>query len=211
MSFDFYFDVVCPYAYLGSIGLRRLEARLGVRARRRPILLGGVFRAIGQVDDPNATMPAAKRAHQRHDLARWAAHFEVPLTLPAGHPVRSLTAMRVLSSLDDEVVLDRAIATLYDANFVEGEDIASREALVRVLDRAGLDGASLVAAADRDDVKARLRAVTDEAVARGVFGVPSFFVQDELFWGQDRLDWVEEALVGLSDPRARRSSSASCP
>lgn len=197
-SLTFYFDVVCPYAYLASTQLERLVEDTGAHLALRPILLGGLFRQIGQVDDPNRLMPAAKVAHGRRDLARWAQRFGAPLRMPGAHPRRTLLAMRVLSALEG-AERSRAMHALYLAYWAEGRDVADAGVVSAVLDAVDLDGASLIQRAASDEVKAVLFATTAEAAACGAFGVPTFVVGEgegaEMFWGQDRLDWVRARLV----------------
>lgn len=200
---SFYFDVVCPYAYLASTQLDRLVADTGARLSLRPILLGGLFRQIGQVDDPNRLMSEAKVAHGRRDLARWAQRFGAPLRMPGAHPRRTLLPMRVLSALEGEE-RTRAMHALYAAYWAEGRDVAAPDVVTAVLDAIALDGPALVARAGTDEVKAALVATTAEAASRGAFGVPTFFVGEgeraEMFWGQDRLDWVRDRLVAGGSP-----------
>ena len=93
-----YLDVVCPFAYLASTQLGALVEEYDATLTMRPILLGGLFREIGQADDPNRAMPPAKVAHMRRDLARWAQRFGVPLRMPAAHPRRTVLAMRAITS-----------------------------------------------------------------------------------------------------------------
>lgn len=191
---EFAFDVVCPYAYLASTRIEAIAARTGATVHWEPILLGGVFRAIGGPADPNATMSDAKRRHVDRDLHRWAEHFEVPLVRRADHPRRSVTAMRAICATAEPDRV-RAIRALFDAYHARGEDIAEPSVVRAALDRAGLDGEALVRRTDDQAIKDDLRARTDRAVQKGVFGVPAMFVDGELYWGQDRLDWVEEALM----------------
>ncbi len=187
------FDVVCPYAYLASTRIEAIAAQTGARVRWEPILLGGVFRAIGQSDDPNRTMSDAKRRHTDRDLRRWAEHFEVPLVRRADHPRRTVLAMRAICATP-EADRVRAIHALFAAYHVRGEDIADASVVRASLDTAGLEGEALVQRSEDASVKDELRARTARAVERGVFGVPAMFVDGELYWGQDRLDWVEDAL-----------------
>lgn len=194
------FDVVCPYAYLASTQIEAIAARTGATLRWEPILLGGVFRAIAQSDDPNSTMSEAKRRHTDRDLHRWAEHFAVPLVRRTDHPRRSVLAMRaILATPEDDRV--RAIHALFAAYHVRGEDFSDPSVVRASLDHAGLDGETLIARADTQPIKDELRARTDRAVGKGVFGVPAMFVDGELYWGQDRLDWVEEALLRASASR----------
>ncbi len=191
---ELWFDVVCPYAYLASTQIERVAERAGARVRWEPMLLGGVFRAIGQGDDPNRAMSEAKRRHTARDLERWSEHFGVPLKRPAEHPRRTVLAMRALCALPERERV-RAIHALFAAYWARGEDLSQPAVVVAALDAAGFDGAALVRRADAADVKDDLRARTERAVARGIFGVPTMFVRGEMFWGQDRLDWVERALA----------------
>lgn len=193
----FYFDVVCPFAYLASTQLDALVEGTDAALSLRPILLGGLFRQIGQADDPNRSMPPAKNAHMRRDLARWAQRFGVPLRMPGAHPRRTVLPMRVLSALAG-ADQRRAMDALFAAYWAHGHDLSDPAIVSRVLTEASLDGPALVEAAITEPVKAALFASTDEAARRGVFGVPTFFVGDgdaDMFWGQDRIDWVRAALV----------------
>jgi 2-hydroxychromene-2-carboxylate isomerase len=137
------------------------------------------------------------------------------LHAPTGHPRRTVLAMRAITAAgaDGSEALARASAALFAAYWARGEDVASPEVVARALARAGLDGAGLVARAALPEVKASLFATTREAARRGVFGAPTFFVtrsgrDEEMFWGQDRLDWVEAAAApspaDTPDGEARR-------
>jgi 2-hydroxychromene-2-carboxylate isomerase len=191
----FYYDIVCPYAYLGSTRVEAVAAAAGVPLAWRPILLGGVFRAIGAPDVPAASMPASKAMLNLLDMRRWASLFGVPLALHPAHPRRSVEAMRLCHAVDgaDRVRLSHA---LYRSYFVENRDIADRAVLADVAATLGLSRA--LARIDEPAIKDALRDATAEAVADGVFGVPGFVVVDgerrTLYWGQDRLHLVERAL-----------------
>ncbi len=197
-SFTFYYDLVCPYAYLASTQVEALAARAGARIEWTPILLGGVFRAIGEKGVPAGDMPPAKRHLNLLDMKRYAALFGVPLALHPRHPLRTVEAMRLLHVVDGEA---RVALTheLYRAHFVAGRDISDRAVLADIVG-ARADITKIDSAA----VKAALRAATDRAIADGVFGVPAFVVtQNErrhLFWGQDRMFLVEKALGGWQVP-----------
>src|SRR4051794_2683110 len=95
MRIIFYYDVVCPYAYLAAERIESLAERAGVDLQWQPILLGGVFRSLGTPDDPMDAMAEAKRAYSNLDLARLAAFYDLPLKLPPGHPRRTVDAMRL--------------------------------------------------------------------------------------------------------------------
>jgi len=196
---EFFYDFVCPYAYLAHDRIVALCAAEGATLVHRPILLGGVFRAIGAADRPTAGDPPAKKAHGARDLERWSARHAMPLSMPANHPRRTVLALRVAIAADAADV-PRASAALFRAYWADGSDLEDESVMRAALDRAGLDGAALVAAAKGDSAKAALRASTDAAVDAGVFGVPSFVVENDrgaqLFWGQDRLTFVQKAIRG---------------
>ena len=190
----FYYDVVCPYAYLASTQIEAVAARVGADIEWVPVLLGGIFRAIGQADVPAAAMPASKQQLNRLDMKRYADLYGVPLKLHPRHPLRSLDAMRMLHTVEGEarVALTKA---LYRAHFVDNRDISDRAVLAAYGDVSRLDA---------PEVKAALRAATERAVLDGAFGVPTFVIEQEgrrfLFWGQDRLFFVEKALSGWQVP-----------
>jgi len=192
----FYYDVVCPFAYLASRRVEALAQRVGARVDWRPILLGGVFRSIGSPDQPSAAMPPEKLRMNALDLMRWAAFHDVPLCIPPGHPRRSVEAMRLLSATSGELLRELSQA-LFEAYWVDGADLADAAVLARVAEaKAGLAPWYTREVLADDAVKHKLRQSTAEAVARGVFGVPSFVVDGQLVWGQDRMDHVERLLGG---------------
>lgn len=194
----FYYDVVCPYAYLASVRVAALAERAEVPLEWTPILLGGVFRAIGSPDVPAERMPPAKARLNALDIIRYALHHDVPIQFPPpGHPRRSVEAMRLLTVVegDARVALTHA---LYRAYFVDHRDPSDRATLAEACRASGVDPA-LVSRIDEQSVKDALRATTDAAVRDGVFGVPGFVVvrgsERRLFWGQDRMHLVERAIA----------------
>jgi 2-hydroxychromene-2-carboxylate isomerase len=193
----FYYDVVCPYAYLGSTRVEALAARAGVPLVLEPILLGGVFRAIGAPDVPAEQMSLAKARLNLLDMQRYAALHGVPLALHPRHPRRSVEAMR-LCHLVDGTDRARLMHALYRAYFGQQRDLADRAVLADVLFELGLPRALAERGIDDEAPKAALRATTDRAIADGVFGVPAFVIVTpagrRLFWGQDRMHLVEAAL-----------------
>lgn len=193
-QFEFWFDLGSPAAYLAWKRLPKLLARTGASVVYRPMLLGGVFKAQGNVSP--VTIPA-KGKWLYGDLARYARRDGVPLGYPPGFPINTLTLMRGAIGLQmrspDRFV--RYVDALYDAIFGRAQDLRDEKVLARVLDAAGFDPAEIMALASDPEVKQALIRNTEEAVAHGVFGAPTFFVGDEMFWGQDRMDFVAEALA----------------
>ena len=200
-SLDFWFDYTCPYAYLGSTQAPALAARMGVELTYRPLLLGGVFRANETPQKLFATLSPAKAAHNLEDMQRWARRFGVTLVMPANHPMRSVEALRatLVTGSDPQV-----IAAFFRAYWVDNADIADRAVIAKVVASCGHDAEMVLAAIEAHCVKDDLRARTDEAIALGIFGVPSWVVDGvHLYWGQDRIAFVE----GL----AREPGSAARP
>ncbi len=185
---DFWFDYTCPYAYLASTQVEALCARIGAPLRWKPMLLGGVFRARGTPQKLFAELSPAKAAHNHEDMHRWAARFGATLTMPAGHPMRSVEALRAtLATGCDPAV----IHGFYRAYWVEGREISAPAVITDVLRAAGHDPAPVLDAVGGDALRDQLRALTDEAIALGIFGAPAFVRDGELHWGQDRMHFVE--------------------
>lgn len=192
---DFWFDFSCPYAYLASTQRRWLAAETGRTVVLQPFLLGGVFAAIGQVQNLSSVLSPPKARHNRNDVVRWATWFQVPIASPLRHPNRTVDALRALLACPPpqwEAMVDACFA----AYWVEGRDLADPAVLADILMRLGLDAAEVVARSRTDVIKAELRTRTDAALAAGVFGAPAFVVDGELFWGQDRLALVVAAAKG---------------
>jgi 2-hydroxychromene-2-carboxylate isomerase len=192
-SFDFWFDYSCPYAYLASTQVEALAARAKAKLVYKPMLLGGVFRAVDTSQNLFNELSPAKARHNGLDMQRWADVFGVPLTMPASHPMRTVEALRatIVCGIDPRVV-----ERFYRAYWIEGRPPSAPETMRHVLASAGHDADAVLA--KLDSVKEDLRRRTDEAIALGIFGAPAFIVGGELFWGQDRMQFVERALAKLS-------------
>jgi 2-hydroxychromene-2-carboxylate isomerase len=205
--FEFWFDFSCPYAYVASTRVEALAARVGAELDARPMLLGGVFKARGTPQNLSNVLIPAKAAHNLDDMRRQAQMAGVPLQMPAGHPFRTVEALRCLLAVGAPFM--PLAHHFYRAYWAEGRDLGQRETVAEVLRAAGHDPEAVLARANSEEIKDELRRRTDEAVARGIFGVPATFVGDELYWGQDRLDMVEAALGG--HPEVIRPTGALAP
>jgi 2-hydroxychromene-2-carboxylate isomerase len=190
---EFFYDYTSTYSYLAHREIERVADATGAELVFRPMVLGFVFKATGN------SMPAAvpaKGAYMMRDVARWARRLGLPFQIPSVFPVNSIRALRgAVAALQDGLFPAYHHAVM-EAYWGHGKDIGDRDVLVAVADGAGLDGERLMARTEDPSVKEQLKANTDEAVSRGVFGAPTFFVGDEMFWGNDRIDFVEEALRG---------------
>lgn len=192
----FYFDYISSNAYLAWLALPAMAAKHGYRVEPIAALFAGFLEAHGQLGP--AEVPVKAYWMWKNNM-RKAALLGRPLNPPAFHPFNPLLALRVSSlPLPDD---DRArlIGALFDAVWVDGLHVAEPDVVAGVANRAGLDGAALVAAAQQSDNKARLRRQGEEAIAAGAFGVPTMIVGDELFWGYDDLPYLELLLAG-NDP-----------
>jgi 2-hydroxychromene-2-carboxylate isomerase len=192
-SVDFYFDVGSPAAYLAWTQLPVMCMQTRATLHYRPMLLGGVFQATGNRAPISVPL---KGRYLFDDLGRFALRYGVPLRLNPFFPVNTITLMRIAAGLEMQADsrLEAYLRAVFDGIWVDGRNMADPATVTDVLQTAGLDAAGLMALAADPQVKDRLREQTEAAVARGVFGAPSMFVGGVLYWGQDRLDFVREAL-----------------
>ena len=192
---QFFFDFSSPFAYLASTQVEALAQRTGARLIYRPFLLGGLFKAIGTPDVPLFSMPEAKRRHAAADMSRWADHYGVPLRFPTRFPMNTVKPLRMVLMLDD-AQKPAFVNAMFRAYWADDKDLNDDAVLAAIATELGLDGPALVEGTKDPAVKERLKAATDEAARVGLCGAPSFVVGDLLFWGQDRLLFVEKALQG---------------
>lgn len=206
----FYFDFISPYAYLALSRARDFARRHGIRWRLRPVVYAKLLDATGLSGPAENDF---KRPYMFADVLRCAHRLGLPLAGPPAHPFRSLHALRVQCLFDAEegsLSLARALA---GAAWAEGRDLCDWEVLLdavqRCSPRTARDARELEQHATRPENKERLRAFTEEAIRAGVFGVPSFELAGELFWGHDRMEHLAEYLAG-SLPGMRERSQELC-
>jgi 2-hydroxychromene-2-carboxylate isomerase len=211
----FYFDPVSPYVWLAANAIVRIEAA-GADIIMQPVLFAGLLNAHGQKGPAEI---AAKRLYTFRDVMRQAAWQGLAFKGPPGHPFNPLQALRMCMAIGHDDERRRFALALLAASWERGEDISDAATLLRVAQRCSLDGAALLAAAGQAPLKAQLAAQTGQAIADGVFGVPTFRVGDELFWGGDRIESLiwhlqghridEELLAGFlaRAPSAQRKGS----
>ena len=190
---EFFFDFGSPASYLAHTQLPDLCHETGATLVYRPVLLGGVFQATGNA---SPAMIPAKGRYMIRDLARFAERYGVPMRFNPHFPINTLTLMRLLVAvqLHQPERFDDALKALFRAIWVDGVNMGDPAKVAGVLVAAGFDAAQLQAQIAEPAVKDALKATTEEAVKRGVFGAPTCFVGEEMFFGQDRLDFVREAL-----------------
>ncbi|MEO7031101.1 MAG: 2-hydroxychromene-2-carboxylate isomerase [Herbaspirillum sp.] len=192
-AIEFYFDFGSPTSYLAWTQLPQIAANAGAQLNYHPMLLGGVFQATG--NHSPATILAKGRWMQQ-DMTRFAARYGVPFRQNPFFPINTMQLMRAAIGIQvrHPELFERYVATIFPAMWADGLDLGDLTVLMALLLKAGFDTQQIQALVQDQEVKDKLRTETEAAVARGVFGAPSMFVGEELFFGQDRLDFVKQAL-----------------
>ena len=192
-TLEFYFDYGSPYSYLADTQVETIAKRTGAALARKPMLLGGVFKSTGN-QSPMAIDLKGKWANG--DLGMWARFYSVPFQRNPHFPVNTLALMRGAAAAQIDGLFERYHPAMFKAMWVDGRNLNDMAEVGAVLAEAGIDAARMAGRIQDQDVKDRLKATTDEAVSRGVFGAPTSFVDDLMFFGNDRLPFVEMALTG---------------
>lgn len=196
LKVEFFYDVVSPYSYLAFEVLLRYRPLWKIDLVLRPAFLGGVMKSVGNV--PPATLPA-RAPYLARDLQRKSRYFDVAMGFPEDFPGNSLPAMRLACLIQHEqpAKLETFSRALWRRHWGEGKEVTTTAALEEVCAAAGVDPA-LVARIGEPEVKDRLKAATDEAVARGAFGFPAIFAvvdgEEQMFFGSDRFDILANEL-----------------
>jgi 2-hydroxychromene-2-carboxylate isomerase len=192
---EFLFDMISPTTYLAYKRLPDIAARTGATIVWTPVLLGGVMQGSGN-SSPVAV--PAKGEYMDRDMARCAERYGIPFALNPHFPVKTLILQRAaIALLNDggEDALRPFLDACFQALWIDGKNMGSSAVAAETLSAAGFDPEDLMARASDPVIKEKLKANTDGAVGRGVFGAPTFFVCEEMYFGQDRLDYVEDALA----------------
>jgi 2-hydroxychromene-2-carboxylate isomerase len=191
---EFFFDVGSPASYLAWTQMPTLCAQAGATLVYKPMLLGAVFQATGNA---SPAMVAAKGRYMTVDLGRFAKRYGVDFKMNPHFPINTLQLMRgvIGMQLRQPARFEAFLAAVFTALWAQGANLNDPAVIAATLAEAGFDPAEVFALANDADIKAALKANTEEAVARGVFGAPTVLVGDAMFFGQDRLDFVREALA----------------
>ena len=184
---DYYFDIVSPYSYISSMLIEDVARRGNAKVNWKPFLLGGVFNAVGTTEPPG--IHPTKKPYLLKDLQRLSGHLKIPIKMPPDFPARTVLAMRTLCGFKADEI-PQAAQTLFQAYWVNNQDIADPEVVASIFDKNAVERAGT------KEIKDALFQNTDEAVQRGAFGAPTFFVKDEMFFGHDRLPLLELHLNG---------------
>lgn len=193
---EFYFDVGSPYSYVGFHQIQKIAEKYQAEIIWKPILLGAVFKATGN-NSPMAV--PAKAQYSMTDLKRWAKLWNIPVKMNPNFPINTLNAMRLITAtqlFQPEQFL-KVLTDVFDAMFHHPKNLNELTELLQVAENVGLDKDQVEAWLSDEKVKNELKFLTEEAVNRGVFGAPTWFVKDEMFWGVDHLHFVENSLESV--------------
>ena len=190
---EFFFDFGSPYSYLAYKALPAIAAEHDAEIAWKPMLLGGVFKATG--NHSPVEIPAKNRWLGK-DLERWAGHYGASFAHNPHFPINTLVLMRGAAGMQLRGQdFHKYVETIFRAMWAQQRNLGDAHELAAVLRQAGFDPDAFLSLVNDAAVKEHLKKTTEEAVARGVFGAPTFFVGEEMFWGQDRLDFVAAALA----------------
>lgn len=190
---EFYFDLGSPYSFLGFHRIQQISTQHQAEIIWKPMLLGGVFKATGN-SSPMAV--PAKARYSMVDLQRWAKLWNIPVQMNPYFPINTLMLMRLITAVQlyQPDSFQRVLTALFDAMFGHPRNLNDATELMNLALELGFEGAQVQAWLEDEKVKFELKVITQEAIDRGVFGAPSWFVDDELYWGVDHLHFVEAAL-----------------
>jgi 2-hydroxychromene-2-carboxylate isomerase len=192
-TIEYFFDYVSPFSYLADSQMAGLVERTGAELVYRPFFQSGVMQAAG--NSPPATVPA-KGKYMFTDIARWCDRYGVELKFNPHFPVMTVKPMRAALVAQEQGVFPAFHEALFRAVWREEKDVSDEAVLGEVIAAAGLDAEKILGRIGDTDVKEKLKANTAEAVERGAFGAPTFFVGEEMFFGNDRLDFLEALVSG---------------
>jgi 2-hydroxychromene-2-carboxylate isomerase len=185
---EFFYDYISPFSYLADTQLPAIAERTGAEIVYRPVLLGAIMKATGN----SGPIPIqGKAGYNVADFQRWAKRYGLAARFSPHFPFNTIRVLRGAIAAQIHGRFQEFHSAAFRAIWEQGQDLSKEDALRLLLDAAGIERALI----EGDEIKNRLRANGDEAVSRGAFGLPTFFVNDEMFWGNDRLDFVEEAVM----------------
>ena len=192
-SVEFYFDLGSPYSYLAYYRLLQIAEQQEIQIVYKPILLGGVFKATGNRSPIEIPV---KGVYSILDMQRWAEYYQIQMQMNPHFPMNTLTLMRILTGVQllHLEKFEQVLKLLFDAMFGTPQNLNELTVLAEVLKPSGFSVEDIMSMVQSDVVKQKLITETEQAIQRGLFGAPTFFVGDEMYWGQDRLHFVEQAL-----------------
>ena len=188
-SVEFFFDYVSSYSYLADY---RLSSFRNIEIIYRPMLLGAVMQATN--NKPPGTIPS-KGNYIAKDLELWSQHYGIPFRMNSIFPQNTLKALRLAIVCQQENCFQMVHQALFEAMFVHNLDISDVDILKNLINQQQLNSDQLIEKLSENTIKDELKRNTNEAISRGAFGAPTFFINDEMFFGNDRLDFIKEKLL----------------
>jgi 2-hydroxychromene-2-carboxylate isomerase len=195
---EFWFDFASTYSYIAAMRVEALAAKVGARVLWRPFMLGPIFAEQQGINDSPFNVNPVRGRYMWRDLERLCAKYGLPWRKPSVFPRNSTLAARVAIVGAEEPWGPDFVRGVYSANFARDQDISSRAVIEEVLTQVGVDAQGMLARAEAPENKPRLREQTTRAAQLGIFGAPDFFVNGEMFFGQDRLDDALELLASTA-------------
>ena len=197
VDIEFYFDCSSPWTYLGFHNVQPLAEETGANIVWKPILVGGVFNTVNQTVYESRDKPhPVKSRYYKKDLQDWARHSGLKIGMPPVFPVNSVKAMRGAFVAIERGCLPQYARAVFETYWGDLDDISQDDTLARCVERAGLDRADFFARIAQPEYKERLRATTEELIARGGFGSPTMYVGgNDMYFGNDRLPLVRDAIL----------------
>ncbi|MCH2159350.1 MAG: 2-hydroxychromene-2-carboxylate isomerase [Oleiphilaceae bacterium] len=189
---EFYFDFGSPTAYLAHKQLAKMSDKYNADVVYEPMLLGAVHKATNNT--PPGLVPAKGKYMLLSDIPRFVRRYGVEFKMNPHFPVNTLQLMRGVFAAMELDCVDAYIDVVYDAMWVKGLDMSKPEVIDEVLTEAGIDAAAFAELVQQDEIKNQLKEATEAAVKRGCFGAPTMFLDNEMYFGQDRLDFIEDVL-----------------
>ena len=195
-TIDYYFTVTSPWSYFGDLRVREIAVRCNATLQHRPVNAGDIFSKTGGL--PLKDRSAERQTYRLRELTRWRERLGIELNLePKFFPASSELADKVIIATQNSGIDAGALTNAFMRTvWVEDKDIANPDVVKTVITAQGLDSVTLMAAAQQQETARMLAVHTEEAISRGVFGLPSYVTMHDLFWGQDRLDFLESSLAG---------------
>jgi len=191
-TLEFWFDFASPYSYLAASRIEALLSTLPIRLRWRPFLLGPIFKRRPSNPSPFQDAGPEERRYRRRDVERLCERYGIPLSWPSSYPRGSILATRVALIASEAGWCGVFARAVFKANFSDDRDIATAATIADILFELQGDADEILARATLPETKASLVEQVDEAIAKGIFGAPSFITGEELFWGNDRLEQAIE-------------------
>ncbi|OUR95950.1 disulfide bond formation protein DsbA [Gammaproteobacteria bacterium 42_54_T18] len=192
-TIEFYFDFGSPTAYLAYKRLKQLEQQYSCVIEYKPVLLGALFKATNNVSP--AMIPTKGKYMMMHDLPRFAKRYDVEFMMNQHFPINTLPLMRGAHAAIKMGCFDLYCEAIFSGIWQTGKDLGDKEVIAKVLEENSINANELLSLVQSSEIKESLLVLTQEAIDRELFGVPTLFLEGEMFFGQDRLDFLEERLM----------------